>query len=66
MMDNGIALLRTRGSFRVLAARLGISAQAVSQWRRIPQDRIVQVEKEFGIPREKLRPDLYAAQKERA
>lgn len=59
-MDSGIELLRAKGgSFRCIAARLGIVHTSVSRWRRIPQDRIVQVEKEFGIPREKLRPDLY-------
>jgi transcriptional regulator with XRE-family HTH domain len=59
-MDAGIRELRAKGgSYRSIGARLGVSAQAVNRWRRIPQDRILQVEKEFKIPREVLRPDLY-------
>ena len=63
-MDPGIALLKEKGgSLRQLAARLGIAHTSISRWKRVPQDRIVQIEKEFDIPREKLRPDLYKGMK---
>jgi DNA-binding transcriptional regulator YdaS (Cro superfamily) len=43
-----------------LARALGITHGAISQWRRIPAERVIDVERVTGIPREKLRPDLYA------
>jgi TorA maturation chaperone TorD len=42
-----------------LARRLGISQPSVSNWTRVPADRVVAVEQATGIPRGKLRPDLY-------
>jgi DNA-binding transcriptional regulator YdaS (Cro superfamily) len=42
-----------------LAAHLGITAQAISQWRQIPVSRVLDVERVTGVPREELRPDVY-------
>jgi DNA-binding transcriptional regulator YdaS (Cro superfamily) len=47
------------GGFASLAGELGISRQAIYQWRRIPAERIVEIEKLTGVPRHELRPDLY-------
>jgi DNA-binding transcriptional regulator YdaS (Cro superfamily) len=47
------------GGIRPLARRLGISMAAVWKWTRVPAARIVEVERVTGVPREKLRPDLY-------
>ena len=47
------------GSKNALAFMLGMSAQAFSEWRRVSAHRILQVEAVTGIPREKLRSDLY-------
>lgn len=38
---------------------LGISSQAVGQWRRIPPERVLQIEQLTGISRHDLRPDIY-------
>jgi DNA-binding transcriptional regulator YdaS (Cro superfamily) len=48
-----------KGGKARLARAIGISPQALHQWTRIPYDRITQVEKVTGVPREQLRPDLY-------
>jgi DNA-binding transcriptional regulator YdaS (Cro superfamily) len=42
-----------------LARSLGITHGAVNQWRRVPAERVVDVERVTGIPREKLRPDIF-------
>ena len=44
----------------------GISSQAVSQWQRVPVERVLDVERLTGISRHKLRPDIYGAPAEAA
>jgi len=52
--------LSRRGAVAELARALGISHAAVRQWdSRVPAERVVDVERLTGIPREALRPDLY-------
>ena len=46
-----------------LARDLGISLAAVSKWHRVPEDRLIEVERATGISRCKLRPDLFAGYK---
>ena len=59
-MDQGLRLaLEAAGGISELARRIGIARQAVQQWRRVPLDRILAVERATGVPREELRPDLY-------
>ena len=50
------------GGLRALARLLGISAAALAEWKRVPANRIIQVEAATKISREKLRPDLYLRQ----
>ena len=60
MRDPGLqAAVTACGSVQALADRLGKFRQAVSRWRRVPAERVVDVERVSGVPREQLRPDLY-------
>ena len=54
------------GSKRKLASLLGITAQAISKWKRIPSARVIQIERllERKIKRQELRPDLYPPEPE--
>lgn len=54
-----IEAIHVAGSVTKLAVSLGIASQAVSQWRRVPATRVLAVENVTGIPRHKLRPDMY-------
>ena len=48
-----------------MARQLGaISSQAISQWKRIPGDRVLDVERITGISRHVLRPDIFGAETE--
>lgn len=55
------------GGPTAMGRALGISSQAVSQWKRVPADRVLDVERatvaqEGGSPRvtrHELRPDIY-------
>lgn len=47
------------GNATGLAEYLGVSKQAVSQWKHIPLRYLKLISKETGISRRKLRPDLY-------
>lgn len=47
------------GSGKALAYRIGVTPQALSQWRRVPARRVLAVERASGVPRQALRPDLY-------
>jgi TorA maturation chaperone TorD len=51
--------VRAMGGVGALARGLGISQPSVSSWRRIPAERVLDVEALTGIPRTVLRPDLY-------
>ena len=51
-----IQATRTRAE---MARRLGISRAAVAQWRKVPAERLVEVERVTGVSRAILRPDLF-------
>jgi len=53
------AMDERHGNLTALAEQLGISAQALSQWDRVPHKRVLDVERITGVPRHELRPDLY-------
>jgi DNA-binding transcriptional regulator YdaS (Cro superfamily) len=47
------------GGLRALARALGIKYQAIQSWKKIPAERVIEIEHAIGVPRELLRPDLY-------
>ena len=60
MGDAGLdEAIRAAGGASELARRIGISQPSVSNWSRVPADRVVAVESATGVPRAVLRPDLY-------
>lgn len=59
MTDFRTLLGTERGAKLRLARELGVTHGAVSQWKRVPAERVLDVERITGIPREQLRPDLY-------
>lgn len=46
--------IEAAGSPAELARRLGITAQAISQWRRVPPGRALDVSEITGVPVEEL------------
>jgi len=67
MSDKALALKRaveSAGGQAEFARLLGITAQAVSQWDKVPPLRVLEVERVSGVPRHELRPDLYPAKEE--
>lgn len=48
-----------RGRRGKLAASLGITSGALSQWTQVPADRVIAVEQITGISRHDLRPDVF-------
>ena len=59
MDDELKAAIEAAGGIRALARELGMSHQALSEWKRVPAHRILQVEAVTKVPRERLRPELY-------
>jgi TorA maturation chaperone TorD len=51
--------IRTAGGVGALARALGIAQPSVSNWQRIPAERVLAVEALTGVSRDVLRPDLY-------
>lgn len=62
MRDSGLdKAIRAVGGVSELARRIGISQPSVSNWDRVPAERIAAVEAATGIERAALRPDLFDA-----
>ena len=66
MADRGLQeAIRAVGGVTELARRIGISQPSVSNWTRIPAERVLEVESATGIARAVLRPDLYGRTRHR-
>ncbi|HET9716210.1 MAG TPA: Cro/CI family transcriptional regulator [Pseudolabrys sp.] len=64
MRDPGLSeAIRAAGSVSELARQIGISQPSVSNWIRVPADRVISVESVTGVDRTVLRPDLYSEKK---
>jgi TorA maturation chaperone TorD len=60
MRDPGLSeAIRAVGGVSELARLIGISQPSVSNWTRVPAERVVAVEAATGVDRGVLRPDLY-------
>ena len=66
MRDPGLSeAIQAVGGVSELARRIGISQPSVSNWDKIPAERVLAVEAATGIARMRLRPDLYREQPRR-
>jgi TorA maturation chaperone TorD len=62
MRDPGLdQAIRAAGGVGALSRRIGISQPSVSNWSRVPAERVLPVESATGVDRALLRPDLCAA-----
>ena len=60
MSDQGLnEAIGAAGGITELARRIGISQPSVSNWSRVPAERVLSVEAATGVARTVLRPDLY-------
>jgi TorA maturation chaperone TorD len=65
MRDPGLEeAVRAVGGVSELARQIGISQPSVSNWNRIPAERVLIVEAATGVGRQILRPDLYGEPEE--
>jgi TorA maturation chaperone TorD len=63
MRDAGLEeAIRAAGGVGTLAEKIGISQPSVSNWSRVPAERVISVEAITGVARDVLRPDLYGTQ----
>jgi len=60
MRDPGLSeAIQAAGGVSKLARRVGVSQPSVSNWDKVPAERVLVVEAATGIDRKVLRPDLY-------
>lgn len=65
-IDPGLELaIRKMATMSALAEQLGLTVQSVSQWTRVPVERVLQVENLTGVSRYMLRPDIYGPEPRR-
>lgn len=61
MRDEGLnRAIDAAGGVAQLARKIGLAQPSVSNWNRIPAQRVVAVEAATGVSRKQLRPDLYS------
>jgi TorA maturation chaperone TorD/DNA-binding transcriptional regulator YdaS (Cro superfamily) len=63
MRDAGLTeAITAAGGVSELARRIGIAQPSLSNWSRIPAERVLQVEAVTGVSRALLRPDLFGVE----
>jgi TorA maturation chaperone TorD len=63
MRDQGLdEAIRAAGGVTALARRIGVAQPSVSNWNRIPAERVLSVEAATGVARTVLRPDLFGSE----
>lgn len=61
MRDAGLErAIDAAGGIAQLARKIGIAQPSVSNWNRVPAQRVIAVEEATGVSRKLLRPDLYS------
>ncbi|MGJ4941937.1 Cro/CI family transcriptional regulator [Bradyrhizobium sp. HKCCYLS1011] len=61
MRDAGLErAIDAAGGVAQLARKIGVAQPSVSNWERVPAQRVIAVEGATGVSREVLRPDLYS------
>lgn len=66
MRDPGLLAVLQKIKVTALAKALGMTQPAVSQWERVPAERVLAVEAATGVSRTIIRPDLYPPAARRA
>jgi DNA-binding transcriptional regulator YdaS (Cro superfamily) len=60
-----VAVLKTVSRLSDLSEPLRLTVQTVSQWRRVPAERVLDVERITGVSRHVQRPDIYGPEPRR-
>jgi TorA maturation chaperone TorD len=61
MRDAGLShAIDAAGGVAQLARKIGIAQPSVSNWNKVPAQRVIAVEAATGVSRQQLRPDLYS------
>lgn len=55
--------IQKAGGGATLASALNLTRQAIYQWRLVPSQHVLEVERISGVSRHDLRPDLYPREK---
>ena len=50
---------KNAGGATALSTKIGITSQAISQWHIVPAKRVLDIERETGVSRYELRPDVF-------
>ena len=50
---------KAMGSQKNLGALFDLTQEAISQWSKIPAEKVLEIAEATDIPKEQLRPDLY-------
>jgi DNA-binding transcriptional regulator YdaS (Cro superfamily) len=50
------------GGIAKLASLIGVRHQSLYSWRKVPAERVLDLERHSGVPRHEIRPDIYPAE----